>query len=228
MRIYVENVSTMLTDAEVVDALPAFRRQTYHVREWWRTSVEDIIFGKPPVEDAWQIVIADDSDQAGALGYHDFTPGGRPIAYVFAKTDQQYGASWTVTLSHELCEMIADPWISAAMQATNTRFYALELCDPVEDDSLGYTIKVPGHQPVLVSNFVTPNWFVPGSPKAYDYKGDCTKPLQVLSGGYAYYYENGQWQSIDNFQKVRSVEEFAKIEPSKTRLRLYARDRKEK
>lgn len=221
MRIYVTNESTVLTDAEVADALPAFRRQTYHVREWWRTSVEDLIFGAPPVEDAWQIRILDDSDQQGALGYHDFTPGGRPISYVFAKTDADYGYSWSVTLSHELVEMIADPWISALMQVSDTAAYALELGDPVEADNLGYEITVKGHGPVLVSDFVLPNWFVPGSPGQYDYKGHATKPLQILPGGYAYKWEGGKWTALDSAGKEQKPSEL----PQRHRLQQYARPR---
>lgn len=225
MRIYVQNVSTVLDNDTLLDALPAFRRQTYHVREWWRTSVEDLIFGAPPVPDAWQIIVADDSDQAGALGYHDFTPGGRPVAYVFAKTDRDNGYDWQVTLSHELCEMIVDPWISATMQTADARFHAVELCDPVEDESYGYSIHVEGHSPVLVSDFVTPNWFIPGAPSRYSYRQHATKPLEVLTGGYAYYWENGQWLSEDHLGQKSTPEEFAKAHPGKTRLAQYARAR---
>jgi hypothetical protein len=220
MRIYVSNVSTVLTDAEVLDVLPAMRRQTYHVQEWWRTAVEQLIFDPTPVPDAWQIVIADDSDQAGALGYHDYTPNGRPISYVFAKTDQQYGYSWTVTLSHELVEMIADPWISALMQTGDARFHALELGDPVEADELGYLIHVIGHPPVLVSDFVTPNWFVPGSTGVFDHRGHCTEPLQILEGGYAYIWEGG-WYAVDAEGKRSTAEEL----PERTRLKQYSRPR---
>lgn len=227
MRIYIVNKSTVLSDSEVLDALPALQRQTYHVREWWRSSVEYITLNNSPPEDAWQIIIADDSDQAGALGYHDLTPGGRPYGYVFAKTDIDYGYSWTITLSHEICEMILDPWISATMQTDNSTFYAVELCDPVEADSLGYSIHVKNHDPVQVSNFITPNWLIPGSKGVFDYRGECTKPLQVLDGGYAYYWQNGQWWSEDHFGQKMTVAEFQAAHPNKTRLAMYARERKE-
>ena len=221
MRIYVKNISTVLTDAQVLNVLPAMRRQTYHVREWWRTSLEDLIFGDPPVPEAWQIIVADDSDQAGALGYHDFTPGGRPISYVFAKTAMENGYAWTVTFSHEMVEMIADPWISALMQTGETQFHALELGDPVEADDFGYKITIHDHPPVLVSDFVTPNWFVPGAPGPYyDHRGHCVKPLEVLEGGYAYIYDNG-WFAEDHLGNRKTAEEA----PERQRLQLYARNR---
>lgn len=220
MRVYVQNISTVLTDTQVLDVLPAMRRQTYHVREWWRTSVEDMIFGEPPIPEAWQIIIADDSDQPGALGYHDFTPGGRPISYVFAKTALDNGYAWTVTFSHELVEMIADPWISALMQTGDTQFHALELGDPVEADALGYLIHAHNHAPVLVSDFVTPNWFVPGSPGVYDYRRHCSEPLEVLEGGYAYIYDGG-WYAVDSSGQRQTAEQA----PERQRLQMYARSR---
>ncbi len=221
MRVYVQNVSTVVSNDELLNAFPAFRRQTYHVREWWRTTIEDLIFGEPPVQEAWQIIVSDDADQAGALGYHDFTPGGRPISYVFAKTAKDNGYLWTVTFSHELVEMITDPWISTAMQTGAKQFHALELCDPVESDDQGYDITSKGHGPVRVSNFVTPNWFVPGAPPIYDYRHECTKPLQIMDGGYAYVYISGTWYAEDHTGARKTAAEA----PERQRLQLYARYR---
>jgi hypothetical protein len=62
--------------------------------------------------DAWRIGIFDNSDQAGALGYHDVTIEGLPLGEVFAKTTMDFGGHWTVTASHELLEMHADPGIN--------------------------------------------------------------------------------------------------------------------
>ena len=215
MNIWLQNESSVLTDAQVQAALPAFQRQCWHVRAWWG-AFATIKFGKPPVADAWQILILDDSDQAGALGYHDFTPGGRPIAKVFAKTDIENYRTWTVTLSHELVEMLVDPWISAAMQTSNTRFYALELGDPVEADELGYTITTKGAKPVLVSDFALPNWFIPGSPGRYDYKGHCTAPLEVLPGGYAQWHDGSGWHQVDAQGMAMTLEGSARFRDRST------------
>ena len=104
----------------------------------------------------WQISVTDNPDQAGALGYHELTSRGTPLGKVFAGLDLQSGASWTVTLSHELLEMLADPWINWCAQGANGKIYALEVCDAVEADKLGYDIDG-----VLVSDFITPSWFEP-------------------------------------------------------------------
>lgn len=196
MDIWVVNESTVLSDAEIEAALPAFQTQCWHVKAWWGKFAV-IKFGKPPVENVWQIVVLDDSDQEGALGYHDYTPGKRPISKIFAKTDEQYGYNWTVTLSHELCEMLVDPWINSANQVTDTQFYALEVGDPVEADEFGYPIKTRGGHEVIVSDFILPYWFWQDAKGQYDYKGHCTEPLQILEGGYMSIYEEGRgWTQV--------------------------------
>ena len=60
----------------------------------------------------------DDSDQAGALGYHDLTSAGLPMGKVFARTDLQNNLSWTVTVSHELLEILGDPMINTHLSVS--------------------------------------------------------------------------------------------------------------
>lgn len=227
MNIYLVNKSTVIKDDQIRALVPALLQYSRDIRSWWGTMQPGIIFGAPATAKAWQIVFADDSDVQGALGYHEFTPDGRPISYVFAKTAKTYGYDWQITTTHELAEMLMDPWIMRAEQTGNARFHALELCDPVEKESFAYTITAGGYPPVRVSDFVTPNWFVPGSTGKFDHRGYCTAPLQILDGGYAYYWENGQWYSEDAFGHKLTPAEFAEKEPGKQRLALYARDRGE-
>jgi hypothetical protein len=114
----------------------------------------DLSSQRPSSGRRFQIVLTDDPDQAGALGYHEMTRNGTPLGKVFAGLDIRSGSSWTVTLSHELLEMLADPWINWCAEGSDGRIYALEVCDAVESDSLGYEIDG-----VLVSDFIGP----PGS-----------------------------------------------------------------
>ena len=226
MNIYLVNESTVLTDAEIKAIMPGLLVYSRHIRSWWGSMQPGLLFGKPPAGlPAWQIVIADDSDQAGALGYHDVQSNGRPISYVFAKTDIQYGYNWHVTLTHEFAEMVMDPYVMRCEQTGNARFHALELADPVEADELAYDIVAAGVT-LKASDFITPQWFVPGAtgPK-FDHLGHCSKSLEVLQGGYAYYWENGQWYSEDHLGEKLTVEEFKAKHPEKTRLALYARER---
>jgi hypothetical protein len=138
-------------------------------------------------------LILDDSDQAGALGYHELTEQGLPISRVFAKSDIQYHLSWSVTTSHELLEMLVDPDINltAFIQETNTTGVLLsyEIADACEDDVFAYPING-----VMVSDFVYPPWFesfrAPNSTK-FDHMGKITAPFQLLSGGYIGVFEVG-------------------------------------
>src|SRR5262249_16767163 len=132
-------------------------------------------------------------DQAGALGYHDTTPDGLPQGKIFAASDMQYGLAWSVTASHELLEMLADPYINLAAtvfpgnHGAYMSLYAYEVCDPCELDSEGYEIDG-----VLVSDFVYPTWFEPfwaAESKRFDYLSKISKPLQLLPGGYISVYD---------------------------------------
>lgn len=197
------NQSTVLTDAEVQAALPAFQHQSnyhfaahYHTgaRLHFATDLATVPMGM------WRMMILDDAEEAGYLGYHDLTEAGTPDALIFAKTDAIYGLSWTVTFTHELLELLGDAWINTANQVSDDTFYALEVCDPVEADEDGYQIKLGDHTPVLVSNFVLPKWFQPGAKAAkYDWVGLCKQPLELRPGGYQILYKDGKgWGAIYN------------------------------
>ena len=155
--IAVTNASTCLTDTQVEAVLPALQKQvSVDFKAYWDLDCTLTVLtkGQPLTPGWWQIVILDNPDQAGALGYHEMTSQGTPIGKVFAKLDLDNGSSWTTTLSHELLEMLADPWINWCAVGSNDKIYALEVCDAVEADNLGYQIDG-----VLLSDFVTPSWF---------------------------------------------------------------------
>lgn len=159
--------------------------------------------GHSAPQHAWQLVVLDDSDQAGALGYHDFTPQGKPVAQVFAKTDQQYNALVSVTMSHELLEMLADAGCDLSVQMNDTQFCAYEVCDAVEDDSLGYVING-----ITVSDFVTPEYFMsqPPAGSKMDFRGAVEQPFTLAAGGYANVWDptNGWTQQTNGELKTTS------------------------
>jgi hypothetical protein len=81
-QISVINESTVLTDTDVTPVVIALQQQvTNDFRPIWGTDAElkMIPQGTPAPAGTWQLVILDDSDQAGALGYHDLTPDGLPL-----------------------------------------------------------------------------------------------------------------------------------------------------
>lgn len=159
----------------------------------WATSAHIVVTDRAHAPaGSWWLVILDDSDMARALGYHELTAQGLPIGKVFAKTDLQFNLLSSVTASHELCEMLADPWIDRLAGFYTIggapAVYALEVCDAVEADQLGYPING-----IQVSDFVTPAWFHPGEagPFSFHNSGTTSVPhynttgaLQLAPGGY--------------------------------------------
>ena len=188
-QISVINESTVLTDAEITPVVMALQQQVSNdFRPIWGLDAELKIIpqGTPVPPGRWWLVILDDSDQAGALGYHDLTPDGLPLGKIFAASDLKAGDSWSVTASHELLEMLADPNINLTVFVqdadTTGTLYAYEVCDACEDDSFGYKINN-----VLVSDFVYPAWFEnfreEGSTQ-FDKMNQIKDPLALLAGGY--------------------------------------------
>jgi hypothetical protein len=158
--------------------------------------------GKAVKKGAWALVFLDDADQANALGYHDLTPEGLPLGKVFVRTTLSSKNLVSVTASHELAEMLADPAIDLAAEAPDGTFYAYEVADPVEEE----TFDIDG---IPMSNFVYPSWFEgfrkPKSDK-FDDLGSCQKPFQIRPGGYMSIFKNGQWTQI--FGSKRSAAKF--------------------
>jgi hypothetical protein len=189
IQISVINASTVVDDGDVPPVIQALQQQVSNdfLPPWGvDADLNFIPAGSAPPAGTWWLSILDDSDQAGALGYHDLTPDGLPLGKVFAATDLKYGSRWSVTASHELLEMLADPNINLTVfvQNANTSgtLFAYEVCDACEADNLGYKI---GN--VLVSDFVYPSWFEDFRAKGstqFDKGNHIQSPFQLLAEGY--------------------------------------------
>jgi hypothetical protein len=189
--IRVVNQSRTVADAEFEAAVRAAQRQlTEHFAPAWGglCAALTLVKGAPGVADrpaTETIYVLDDSDQAGALGYHELV-NDVPVGLVFAHTAARDRQAWTVTLSHELLEQLADPYCAtcAVVPMWGGRMYAVEyeVCDPVEQDA--YLID-----DVPVSNFVLPSWFQPrpGAVGPFDHLGRLKAPLTLRPGGYIGY-----------------------------------------
>ena len=79
MHIYLTNHSTVVKTADLAAELPAYQHYANLVCSAWGLRSVTLSMASPPAN-SWQIVVLDDADQAGALGYHDFQPGGQPIS----------------------------------------------------------------------------------------------------------------------------------------------------
>jgi len=193
--IAITNASTCLSDEQVEAVLPVLQKQVSNdFKAYWELdcTLSFLPTGQSLVDGWWQIIMLDNPDQAGALGYHELTNQGTPMGKVFAKLDLDNGSSWTATLSHELLEMLADPWINWCAVGTDSRIYALEVCDAVEADNLGYMID-----DVLVSDFVTPAWFEPTCADRLDFRKHLSKELEIARGGYISIFDSSTgWSQV--------------------------------
>lgn len=146
----------------------------------------------------YQVVILDNSDSSGALGYHD-EMNGKPYGRVFVNPVLQSNGSIlydptdpsmrkpTVSsvLSHEVLEMRADIYVSDMSWGPETAdgfIYFKEVCDPVESDQYSITVN---KQKVVVSNFVYPEWFDSQTTASkVDFMGTSPGAFSLAPGGY--------------------------------------------
>jgi hypothetical protein len=202
IQVAIVNESSVCTDEEVAKITGALQHQVDHdFRPTWGIAAELIAVpkGQAPPASAWVLGVLDDSDQANTLGYHDLTPQLHPVGKVFAATDKKHGAEVSVTCSHELLEMLGDPYVNtSALDPKTGRLYAYESSDAVEADDLGYEIDG-----VLVSDFVLPQFFDPkhaGKGQPLSFKESVHEPFSLAKGGYQLYLDLGDlekgWQQV--------------------------------
>lgn len=181
-RIYVENLSATVTDAWVANALPAWQAAvSQDFESHWGVDAE-LVLGAAPAG-AEKIVIEDQLPSCWCYGYHDVV-GGAPIAFVGTEGDV------SVTLTHELFEMLADPY-TTRFTKVGKRFYLDEVADPVENES--YARPGADGSAVTISDFVNEVYYRPGHVAPYDFLGLIKRPLQLLPGGYISWWEAGSW-----------------------------------
>ena len=197
MRIIVINNTTLATAQQVADYIAAQQIQLTRdfAPEWGIQAVIAIgtIANVMPTDYVLHLVDTDNSEP-GALGWH-IEQADRPYGIVPLKLSIDAGDSWQATASHEIIEMLGDPYINLCVEGTfhgKPALYAYELCDAVENDE--YDING-----VKMSNFLFPAWFVQDTPKGdrIDFLGKLPSPFALDSGGYiSYCTKLGHWQQI--------------------------------
>jgi hypothetical protein len=138
----------------------------------------------------WDEVNADD-----ALGFHERSARGIPYGFVFTSLSASLGEPWSVTLSHEALELIADPEVNLLVMgphpadSNKTVFHWYEMSDAVQAE----TYKIDG---IAVSNFVLPLYFTgsdePGGRNDFlgrAHRGKTLKSFGVNPGGYVGFYD---------------------------------------
>jgi hypothetical protein len=143
----------------------------------------------PRLEDVpvgyWPLIVKADINQPGAAGVH-MDKDGQPFALVTMSD------SWSLTASHEMLEMLADPFGNRVIAGASPKRgqgrveFLVEVCDPSEAAEFGYTSN-----DVLVSDFYTPHFFDPVVSPAtrYSFTGAIKQPRTILRGGYISWHD---------------------------------------
>lgn len=168
--IAVINFTSRLNDQAVQDAIRAVNRQVQEdfVPIWGygrvlRLQAVDFNPADPDTLAPHKVAadsamyLVDEASLPGALGFHDLNTRDVPVGFVFVLDPND----WTVTLSHEVLELILDPTVNLFVpgpdprNANNLVLHAYEACDAVE--RISYSIDG-----IAVSNFLTPSYFTIG------------------------------------------------------------------
>jgi len=181
---------------------PCAKQLKLHVAPAWGMGPARVVFYRDRrrvPERADLMVIMDDARQAQTLGYHAYTPAGKPYGHVFASPILDQGGkplrganSVSATLSHEVCEWFVDPRVNLWASYEAGWEVAIELCDPVQDGSY----EIDG---VSVSNFVTRSYFDPYARRGtkLDHLGKLRKPFSATRGGYVIRRRGGTVREVD-------------------------------
>jgi hypothetical protein len=220
ITIYIQNhASSYISTAKIRKDIPAWEKAANgSFSRAWKTPQVTIKMGKPRAGAASAVFVPKGSVQ-GALAYHRVRDG-EPQIVVYAGTGKYYGYNNSVSFTHELFELLADPTTSQMNQGLpdstvwvgqtpdflfTPAIWFNEVCDPVE--SYAYSIN---H--VQISDWITPNWFNDGVNGGFDHMDLIHQPLTVLRGGYAQYFDGQQWQVVQDFRHIRDADGYLKAE----------------
>jgi hypothetical protein len=181
--IAVINESNDVSDADLAVWVNAIQHQMLEdVAPFWKEAADANLLavprGQQPPRQSWQVVIAENTDKLNDLGYHQLTSFSLPLAKVFTQTTRGFGQTVSRVLSHEILEMVVDPFIARKQTIEGTTYLA-EVGDPVHLDKMGYD-----KSGVLLSNFVTPDYYRYTSGNRFDFRDLLKQPCPaLLSGG---------------------------------------------
>lgn len=166
-------------------------QQFAHVAPFWQNAgihvgVIDHIDDLPKEPGASPLVIYDDPDQAGVLGWHTYeAESGQIHGTAFVSPILKNGGSLLTgansllcTLSHEAIEAVVDPYVNMFAYVSAKLIEPMEPCDRVEGDA--YTLDGTTGS---LSNFLGPRAFRDG-PGPYDWLGKLKAPWDLTPGGY--------------------------------------------
>jgi hypothetical protein len=165
---------------------------------------------------AAELIATFDADQISGIHLNAWTR--QPFALV-----QALDESWPAVASHEVLEVLADPYGNRLLAAAHPLDpgervrYLLEVCDPCQQVS--YTVNG-----VPMSDFYTPRYFDPvrNDGTRFSFTGELAYPLQVLPGGYLSYIDAddaGLYQFTGGASEPRLIANLRTLADTRTALR---------
>jgi hypothetical protein len=195
-------------DAELVSSVAAALnvQVTRDLPQFWsvQATVTSLPHAKKVPAGVWPVHLVP-SLPPGEGGVH-MDMHNQPYAKVIATPTDD---SWTIDASHELIEMLVDPYGNRLQSSRAIEIqpngtivegkgefnYLVEACDPCEANNYAYAI-----QGAAVSDFITPHFYDPVTTAGtrYSFAGNIKAPRQILPGGYISYInmETNEWQQI--------------------------------
>lgn len=202
--------------------------------------------GEAPPAGSWHVELLDTSTEPGALGWHEDEahasktgPSGAhslrglaagtetPLSKVFCKTSREDGVNPSEVASHEINEMMVDPWVTNEAEIrvytdpANGKEYIGEVGDPVQ--GRGYDVGLPEGRPckvpeAIVADFALPAWW--GQPQRRLATAFCSDteswtgatvpapnlaPFELAPGGYmSVRVKGGEWEQIFGADKQKA------------------------
>lgn len=186
----------------------------------------DAVPADSPERRVVMIVLLQDPDVAGDLGYHSETPDGRAYARVFTRGEAIGDSpgpalsleSVTTTTSHETVEAAIDPDVDRTAKGPDGIVRDLEGCDGVEDVTYPHD-PGDGQGALPLSDFVTRDWFFGGA-GPFSFCGAVSKAGELSEGGYITEEINGEAVQVPAGRTMSA----AKLHPAgRTARRLRAK-----
>ena len=174
------------------------------------------------------LFVSDDINAPGAAGFHDDIKSSDGLLdYIYGRVMTPTDPLDASTGSHESIEMRDDPTCDqyAPAPLPSGQLVADEPGDPVEADAYPIEVTIEGEtRTILVSNFVLPSYFIPGSQGPWDYMGRLTGPAPAMtSGGYLILMDPASGQLSNLYADRAGARRFAarRIDPhSRTARRI--------
>jgi hypothetical protein len=153
--------------------------------------------GTPPAGAHVITLVNTDTSVPNALGYHG-VQAGVPYGRVLVQTILGFGEPVSTTLGHEIGELIANPFVNLIGTTSTGVMHAYENCDAVQDT----VFNING---IPMTNLQFPAWFEAGQTKGpFDIMRLCSRPFQLLRGGYSNVFVNGAWTQIFGSEEAES------------------------